>query len=337
MNALEPLRSLLRKSFNPSFAALVLGGAALASAQAPFKVFMIASKASDHIAMSTRAKDAIAKLGETDGYTVDYTLDTSLINETNLAKYDVFLQMHLAPFEISVGKRPVFEKWITSGKPWVGVHAAGLTGDQFTGGPSWTFYTQFFGGITYVVHPALQDGTLLIEDKAHPAFKNLPASFTIHDEWYEWSKNPRANVHVIAKADETSYKQVKSQGDHPIIWANPEYARTMYIGVGHFAGDWDNANYVKMIREVMLWAMPATTALAPRAAEKGYISPMAGSPEGNLAEAGRGWKRVGALYVGPDAPGGRFSAGVGPMDALGRNLSVTGAGASGFRLLQAPR
>jgi type 1 glutamine amidotransferase len=308
MHRLEHRRALARNTFMAL--CLAACGAREAASQSTFKVFMIASKASDHIVMSTEAKIQVEKLGLANGFTVDYTTDPSLITEANLAKYQVFLQMHFAPFEMNVAQRAVFQKFIDEGKGWVGVHAAGLTGDQFGNG-TWPWYTAFFGGVTYVTHPALQTGTILFEDRAHPITKNLPASFQLKDEWYEWNKNPRPNVHVLGKADETTYNQVKSQGDHPIVWTNQTYPKMVYVGIGHDVSDWTNANYILLIREALLWAKPASTRMDPRDAAKGYL----GAP---VAKGGT-WMRGGVIKM--DAPGGRGGAGENIMlNAAGRRL-----------------
>ncbi len=305
-------------------------------AQTPFKVFMIASKASDHIAMSTEAKIQVEKLGAANGFTVDYTTDPALITEANLAKYQVFLQCHFAPFEMSVAQRAIFQKFIDDGKGWVGIHAAGLTGDQFNPSmPTWTWYTEFFGGITWVVHPALQTGTILFEDRTHPITQNLPASFQLKDEWYEWNKNPRPNVHVLAKADESTYKQVKPQGDHPMIWCNPKYPKMVYIGIGHDVSDWTNANYILLIREALMWAKPATTRIDARAAAKGYLgAPVAQGGawihngviglEGGAATAASvdaGWRGAGG-WNGNGRTDGESLGEIRLMDVSGRRLSV---------------
>lgn len=291
---------------------------------------MIASKASDHIAMSTAAKGVIEQMGANNNFTVDYTTDTSLISEANLAKYDVFFQCHLAPFEFSVSKRAGFEKFVESGKGWVGIHAAGLTGTQFTGS-SWAWYQTFFGDITWVVHPALQTGTILFEDRTHPVTKNMPASFQLKDEWYEWNKNPRPNVRVLGKADETSYHQVKPQGDHPMIWTNETYRKMVYIGIGHDVSDWSNPNYVLLIHDALMWAKPAATRLDPGATEKGYL----GSPK-----AARAWMKDGMIFVdpgaAPGATGDRARESIRILDLSGRDLSMQGLDAFRFHRLAAP-
>jgi MYXO-CTERM domain-containing protein len=236
----------------PFCATLLVAATGIASAAqaAPFRIFMIHSTAADHITMSTMARTVLADMGKMNDFAIDPTTDNTLITETNLAKYDVFLSMHQAPFEIKVEQRAAFENFIKSGKGWVGVHAAGLVlkrGD-------WPFYDELMGQVAYVVHPAKQTGVVLIEDRNHPLTKNLPASLRILDEWYEWTGNPRANVHVLAKADETTYTQVKPAGDHPLWWTIEKYQRAVYIGTGHDVTDWQNPTFNILMRDALLWA-----------------------------------------------------------------------------------
>jgi len=227
---------------------------------------MIASTAKEHVAMSEAAAPIIKTLGTSNGFTVDYTTDTSLMTDENLAQYQVFLQMHLASFEMPPAAQAAFQKFISQGKGWVGVHAAGLTGIQFIEDKNgqvigdlkyWPWYTTFVGGdagFVWSIHPALQTGTLKIEDRSHPATKNLPASFQLKDEWYEWQENPRPFVHVLATADESTYTPVNRAGDHPIVWTNLAFPHTIYIGVGHDISSLSNPDYVTLLRDSILFA-----------------------------------------------------------------------------------
>jgi type 1 glutamine amidotransferase len=92
--------------------------------------------------------------------------------------------------------------------------------------------------------------------------KNLPSSFTLYDEWYEFDKSPRPNVHVLATADETSYKPNKPMGDHPMIWTNPSYDRAIYIGIGHDTTACTDPNFTILMRDAILWA--ASPVAAPK-------------------------------------------------------------------------
>jgi len=59
---------------------------------------------------------------------------------------------------------------------------------------------------------------------------------------------------VLAHADESTYKQNKPMGDHPMIWINENYRRMVYIAIGHDPYLCSDRNYEILIRNAILWA-----------------------------------------------------------------------------------
>jgi uncharacterized protein len=221
-----------------------------------FKALVILSRADDHIKMMTSSRPFLERMANENNFFVDITDDTSKLNDGNLAQYQVLIQLQQAPFDMSDDQQAALQRFVMQGKGWVGIHAAGLTGKQFIS-PSrryWQWFEDLMGGVVYSPHPKFQKGTVLVEDRNHPATKNLPAKFEISDEWYEFDKSPRPNVHVLATADESTYKQNKPMGDHPIIWTNPKFRRMIYIGIGHDASLCHDDNFFKLVRDAVLWA-----------------------------------------------------------------------------------
>src|ERR1700710_3045408 len=149
-----------------------------ASAQSKFRVLVVASLAKDHWKSISVGKEFFDKLGAENHFSVDFTTDTSTINDANLAKYKVFVMFHLAPFDMSASQQAALQKFVEQGKGWVGIHAAGLTGTQFIAPNSTKQYWQWFeglmGGVIYSPHPAFQDGLVVVEDHNHPVTKGLP-------------------------------------------------------------------------------------------------------------------------------------------------------------------
>ncbi len=166
------------------------------------------------------------------------------------------MQLHLAPFDMSAEQQQALQRFIEDGHGWVGIHAAGLTGRQFIdpATPYWQWFEDLMGGIVYSPHPAFQKGTVVVEDRDYPVMRNLPGSFEISDEWYEFDKSPRPNVRVLATADESTYKPNKPMNDHPMIWTNEHYRKAIYIGIGHAAALCDDPTFATLIRDVILWA-----------------------------------------------------------------------------------
>jgi type 1 glutamine amidotransferase len=147
---------------------------------------------------------------------------------------------------------------VEAGKGWVGIHAAGCAQ------ASWPWFMDLMGGVTWSRHAELRTGTLLFEDRDHPATAGMPASLSIKDEWYQFSKSPRAGVRVLAKADEAVYSRDPADKDHPLIWTQPDFAKALYIGIGHDPGDWSVPAYVSLVRDALLWAGPGTTGIISR-------------------------------------------------------------------------
>lgn len=220
------------------------------------RVLVVASSDPDHAPMIAKAEPFLASLAAKNHFSLDFTKDAGRISEAGLAGCQVFIQLHLAPFDMSASQQKALQKFIEDGHGYIAVHAAGLTGRQFVSPqtPYWQWFEDWMGGIVYSPHPAIQTGSVVLEDRRHPVTRNLPASFQVRDEWYEFDKSPRPHVRVLACADESSYKPNKPMGDHPIIWTNEKYRRALYIGIGHDPTACSDPNFAILMRDAILWA-----------------------------------------------------------------------------------
>ena len=224
-----------------------------------FKVLVAASHAEDHAKMIAAAQPFFAQMAAENDFVVDFCTGADSITEDSLAHYQVFVMLHLAPFDMTLLQQAALQKFIESGNGWVGIHGAGLTGREFLSPdtPYWQWFEDFLGGVTYLPHPSYQTGRVLVEDRTHPSTRNLPAAFEMSDEWYEFSASPRGSVRVLAVADETTYTQNKPMGDHPVIWTNEQYQRAIYIALGHDPSALTNQDYAVLLRDSLLWAASA--------------------------------------------------------------------------------
>jgi len=243
--------------------AFVLGGcSAQTHSHGPaFRVFVVASSDPDHAAMIAQAEPFLAKMAVENHFALTFTRDTGQITEANLANCQVFIQLHLAPFNLSPQQQKALQGFIEGGHGWIGIHAAGLTGKQFLarGTPYWQWFQDLMGGIVYSPHPAIQRGLVVLEDRDHPVTRNLPASLEIRDEWYEFDRSPRPHVHVLARADESTYQPNRPMGDHPMIWTNEKYRRALYIGIGHDPAICADPVFAILMQDAIRWAAsPAT-------------------------------------------------------------------------------
>ncbi len=282
---------------------LLFALAAYAVAQAPFKVLVVYS-ASDggHSPMSVAGKPVFEKLATTGGYTVDFTSDRTTLNDANLAKYPVLVLLNAFPFDLTAAQQQAIQKYVEAGNGWIGIHATGCAQ------ASWPWYVKLLGDVTWVTHANLRDGTLLFEDRTHAITKNMPASITLKEEWYQFSKSPRANVRVLAKAGPTGNAGYDNGTDHPMVWCNLTYPKAVYISPGHDPSDWANPAYVNLVRDAIAFAGPVTTGARLRRVDPGPGTKRAARLDGGLLTWGAPAANSGPIVLRVDA-GGRLIAG----------------------------
>jgi len=261
---LLPLRNSLGKTFLflllLAFATLLLNDVAAAQGKTPsFHVIALAEHGGIHKPFVDAGKVWLGKLASENDFTVDYIEDTAKIDEVFLAKYDLFIQLNYPPYMWTDTAKAAFIKYIEQGKGgWIGFHHATLLG-EFDGFPMWPWFHQFMGGIRFKNYVAtFVNGTVTVEDKNHPAMKDIVSPFLIEkEEWYTYDTSPRPNVHVLASVDEKTYVPSTDlkMGDHPVIWTNEHYkARNIYIFMGHHPELFDNPTFTKIFKNSIFWA-----------------------------------------------------------------------------------
>ena len=225
-----------------------------------FRVVAIAEPGhGQHQQFAEAAKVVLQQMAAENNFAVDYITNTDPINDAFLAKYRLFIQLNYPPYRWTPVAKKAFIRYITRGSGgWVGFHHAGLLGD-FDGYTMWPWYSKFMGDIRFTSYvPQFATATIKVDDPSHPAMKGLPASFTIeNEEWYTWSKSPRANVHVLGSVDESTYTpktMIIMGGDHPVIWTNPHVkARNVYIFMGHRPELFQSKDFTQLFKNVVLW------------------------------------------------------------------------------------
>lgn len=241
---------------------LICSGTVYAQLKPRFNVIALAEDGGHHIAYSTAAKVWLNKLAADSNFTIQYISNTSSINDSMLLQYQLFIQLDYPPYGWTEKAVAAFQQYIEQGKGgWLGFHHASLLG-EFDGYPMWQWFSNFMGGIRYENYIAgFVSAKVNVEDRSHPCMKGMPASFKIEkDEFYTYNKSPRANVHVIASVDESSYSPPSAitMGDHPVIWSNENMkARNLYIFMGHSPDLFQNTAYTRLFSNAIFWAAGA--------------------------------------------------------------------------------
>ncbi|HTF06964.1 MAG TPA: ThuA domain-containing protein, partial [Asanoa sp.] len=81
----------------------------------------------------------------------------------------------------------------------------------------------------------VQQATVSVTDRQHPANKGLPLTWTRSDQWINWDPNPTGTVQTIAQVQEHTYNAGLSGNGafHPISWCRDyDGGRSFYTGMG---------------------------------------------------------------------------------------------------------
>lgn len=210
--------------------------------------------------------DRIAEQSDAEAVTVDVidsedesTPPTAFPTDADdLARYDVVVFNNsndanppdsTNPVVLSDEQADAFEEYIRDGGGFVGIHSAV---DNQTDG---SFFNQLIG--TYFEsHPQVQEGTIHVTDRTHPSTDHLPAEWELTAEWYDFTRNPRGDVHVLCTADESSYENAKMDGlDHPMSWCQPfAGGRSWYTALGHLPEQYEDENFREHLLGGIMWA-----------------------------------------------------------------------------------
>jgi PKD repeat protein len=205
---------------------------------------------------------AIKKLGADNGYTVDAIEDASLFTDAFLARYDVAIFLSTTGDVLNDSQQAAFERFIKSGKGYVGIHAA--ADSEYT----WPWYGQMVGGYFRNHPPGTPTATVVREDATHHSTAHLPERWTRSDEWYNYQGivNPVVNgggtdvsprgltpIHVLLTVDESTYVEADgSDGvddDHPISWCKRyDGGRMFYTGLAHTEASFVEANFLQHLQ-----------------------------------------------------------------------------------------
>jgi type 1 glutamine amidotransferase len=173
------------------------------------------------------AAAAIERLGKRHSFRVASRQRPAVFRDEVLRRYDAVAMISPDGDVLDAGQQAAFERFIRAGGGFVGIHAASAAE------PDWPFFVDLLGA-RVVSHPPLQAATVLVEDRDHPATSRLPDPWVRSDEWYEFDRDPRAAVHVLASIDFSAIAGASAGGVRPISWCRRfEGGRSFYTAMGH--------------------------------------------------------------------------------------------------------
>ncbi len=191
---------------------------------------------------------AIQKLGLENNFAVDTTTDSTFFVRRTLKKYDAVIFLNTTGNVLNDKQQAAFEKYIQSGRGFVGVHAA--TDTEY----DWPWYNQLVGAY-FKSHPKQQEAILTVTDASHISTQHLPAKWKRFDEWYNF-KSLQNGLHVLLTIDEKSYTGGENGDVHPMAWYHEfDGGRAFYTELGHTDESYADPLYLKHLLGGIQYAM----------------------------------------------------------------------------------
>ncbi|WP_119582361.1 ThuA domain-containing protein [Streptomyces europaeiscabiei] len=182
--------------------------------------------------------------------------DSSVFTPANLATFDVLIMFQTSGMVwTTAAQRQALEGYLASGKGIVAIHNATDMGIE----NEYPWWDQTINGGAHMPEhsPGVLSGTAIVADKKHPSTAGLPDRWNRSEEWYNFDRNPRGDVHVLVTADERTYNPgSRAMGpDHPISWCrNTGGGRVWATGMGHTSAAYSETHFRNHVLGGVKWA-----------------------------------------------------------------------------------
>ncbi|MDZ4779765.1 MAG: ThuA domain-containing protein [Planctomycetia bacterium] len=195
---------------------------------------------------------AIQALSVEHEFNVTTSEDAAIFNDVDLAPFEAVVFLSTTGDVLNATQQAAFERYVQAGGGYIGVHAAADT--EY----GWAWYGELVGAYFQSHPPGTTSATVRVLDSVHPSTVELPAEWVRTDEWYNYSSNPRGDVHVLMTLDESSYAGGTMGADHPISWCHEhDGGRSWYTGLGHTSASYSEPNYRQHLLGGIEWAAGA--------------------------------------------------------------------------------
>ncbi|MFJ8849168.1 ThuA domain-containing protein [Streptomyces sp. NPDC102437] len=190
------------------------------------------------------------------GFELVETADPAVFDTAKLKDFDVVVMLQNSGMVWDTdAQREAMQAYVRGGGGVVALHNTLDMGIEETF-PWWD--EAINGGVHMPAHsPGVLQGTAKVADRVHPSTAGLPERWERPEEWYNFDRNPRGDVHVLVTADETTYNPGGSAmgADHPISWCrNTEGGRVWATAMGHDTASYSEAAFRAHVMGGVRWA-----------------------------------------------------------------------------------
>lgn len=178
------------------------------------------------------AVDTLRTLAGEAGFAVVHSEDPALFDDDTLAGFHAVVFANTTGNVLDATQRAALEHYVHGGGGFMGVHSAADTGHD------WPWYGELVGAWFESHPPGLQTSPVRFESRPAPDGSD---GWQITDELYNFNRNPRPHVDVLATVDERTYEGGTMGQDHPIAWCHARLGgRAWYTGLGHDIAVYDD-------------------------------------------------------------------------------------------------
>ena len=195
------------------------------SAQAPPRVLVFTATAGFRHDAIPAALDTLRTVAADAGIAVEATEHAADFNDARLSRYRAVVFAHVTGEVLDASQQAAFERYVARGGGFMGMHAAADSGY------TWPWYGDLVGA-WFARHP---EGLQSVRIRFAPGHGPPQARvWAVTDEIYDYRRNPRPRVDVVATVDPTSHPEGGMGEDHPISWCHRNAGgRAWYTGLGH--------------------------------------------------------------------------------------------------------
>ncbi|MGH2563812.1 MAG: ThuA domain-containing protein, partial [Ginsengibacter sp.] len=176
------------------------------SAQKQFKALLVTTTRGWHHESIHAGVLALQELSRKNFFDVVLFEDPNGFTDKFLEQFQVVIFLCTTGDIFDSVQQKVMERFIESGKGFVGIHSASDTEYD------WDWYTKLVGRMFYI-HPVIQTATLNVVDSSFPGLQGFEGNKLWTDEWYQFGPENITGLHYILAVDESSYNP-------KVEWAN---------------------------------------------------------------------------------------------------------------------
>ncbi len=202
---------------------------------------------------------AIQQLGVKNYFDVVLFENPEGFTDKYVEQFKVIIFLNTTGDIFDTAQQKVMERFIQSGKGFVGIHSASDTEYD------WEWYTKLVGRM-FQIHPVIQTAKINIVDSLFPGVEGFTGNRLWTDEWYEFGPEKTSGIKNILTIDESTYnpkvewahrnkKGVGMGKLHPVAWYhNYDGGRSFYTALGHLPVVYSDPVFLHHLYAGIYWA-----------------------------------------------------------------------------------